>query len=82
MRFFVTMNMPTRNKAAKIGPPTMVHTIIAEAPVHSLEQFVEWINANQFIIVDEVHNDYDSGTQFISGKIILNTNLIGKVKSE
>lgn len=83
MRFFITMNMPTKAKLDRNGPPAMVHTIIAETDeAETIDEFMELVNNNQFIVVNEVHNDHDAGTQFVSGRLMLNTNFIGKVKAQ
>jgi len=74
MRFQITMNMPSKS-----GHP--VHQIIGEYPVNSLEDFIEVISEEDFIIVDEIYKDNQTGTHFSNGLVALNPLFIGKVKA-
>jgi hypothetical protein len=72
MKFFITMNMPSRNGGS-------VHQIIGEHPASSLEEFREILNESEFVVVEEFYNKND-GTLFSHGEIVLNTMHIGKVR--
>jgi hypothetical protein len=72
MKFFITMNMPSRSGGS-------VHQIIGEHPADSLEEFSDILNENEFVLVEEFYNKND-GTMFSHGEIVLNTMHIGKVR--
>ena len=73
MRFQITMNMPSKS-----GNP--VHQVIGDYPAHSLEDFVEAMSQEDFIVVDEIYKDNQTGSMFSNGFVALNPLFIGKVK--
>ena len=75
MRFLVTLNMPSRKGE-------LVHQIVCRYPVDSIEGFLDAINDNDFILVEEFYRKPDNAGFFAVGMIILNTMHIGKVKLE
>lgn len=74
MRFLVTLNMPSRKGE-------LVHQVICEYPVSSIDGFLEAINENDFILVEEFYRKPDNAGFYSVGLMILNTMHIGKVKS-
>lgn len=72
MKFFITMNMPSRSGGA-------VHQIIGEHEAESLDDFNDALNESEFVLVEEFYMKPDGGL-FSVGGIILNTMHIGKVK--
>lgn len=72
MRFFITMNMPSR------GGNT-IHQVVGEHDAESLDDFAYTLNESEFIVVEEFYRKQDGGFYSV-GKIILNTMHIGKVK--
>jgi hypothetical protein len=77
VRFSITLNMP-----AKSG--NQIHQIIGEHEAESLAEFVDIINHENFIVVNEMYKDTDSGGRlanlYLVGEIAINCDLIGKVK--
>lgn len=77
MRFQITMNMPSRSGNS-------VHQIIGDHPAKSLADLVDILSSSDFIIVDEIYKDNDSGKgygNFYSvGQIAINPLFIGKIK--
>ena len=73
MRFFVTLNMPSRKGE-------LVHQVVCEHPAGSMEEFLEAVRENDFIIVEEFYRKPESAGFFPVGQLILNTMHIGKVK--
>lgn len=77
MRFQITMNMPSRSGNS-------VHQIIGDHPARDLAEMVDIISSSDFIIVDEIYKDNDSGRgngNFYSvGKLAINPLFIGKIK--
>jgi hypothetical protein len=73
MRFLVTLNMPSRKGE-------LVHQIVCRYPVDDIESFLEAINENDFILVEEFYRKPDNAGFFPVGMIIINTMHIGKVK--
>ena len=73
MIFQITMNMPSYGNA-------LVHQILGEHPSASLEDFLEELAANDFIVVTEWYRSADTGKPVKKGDIILQTNLCGKAK--
>lgn len=72
MRFFITMNMPSRGGNS-------IHQIIGEHHAASLDEFHETLNENEFVVVEEFYKNQTGGFYSVGG-IILNTMHIGKVK--
>lgn len=77
MRFLITMNMPSRSGGN-------IHQIIAEYPAESLEKFVEDLESNDFIIVEEFYKDADASrgvpAYYSVGHTAINHRYVGKVK--
>jgi hypothetical protein len=74
MRFLITLNMPSRKGE-------LVHQVICEYPVSSIDGFLEAVNDADFIIAEEFYRKPDNGGFYSVGMVILNTMHIGKVKS-
>lgn len=72
MRFFITMNMPSRGGST-------IHQVVGEHESESLEEFGDVLNDTEFVSVEEFYRRQD-GTFYSVGRIILNTMHIGKVK--
>ena len=75
MRFLITMNMPSRKGE-------LVHQVICEYPVSSIEGFLDAINDADFILVEEFYRKPDNAGFYSVGMMVLNTMHIGKVKAE
>ncbi len=74
MKFFFTMNMQSRS-----GNPT--HQVIGEVKnVHSLDEMVELMQSQEFVIVEEFYKKPEGG-YYSQGETILNTMHIGKVRA-
>lgn len=72
--FYITMNMQSRS-----GNPT--HQVVASlAGVKTLEEFLEALNGNDFLMVEEFYRKSEGGGHYSVGEIVLNTMHIGKVK--
>jgi hypothetical protein len=82
MRFQFTLNMPTR--VGKDGRQNLVHQVIGDYNVDSIEELMADLNDMDFIMVDEFYLDNDShrsmGNYYSVGLTIVATNVIGKVK--
>jgi len=74
MRFLITLNMPSRKGE-------LVHQVICEYPVSSIEGFLDAINDSDFLLVEEFYRKPDNAGFYSVGLMILNTMHIGKVKS-
>lgn len=75
MRFFVTLNMPSRKGE-------LVHQVVCQYPVNSIEGFMDAINEMDFILVEEFYRKPDGNGFYSVGMMILNTMHIGKVKAD
>jgi hypothetical protein len=76
MRFLLTLNMPS-------AQGFLVHQLTVEHPSESCGEFCDYLNDNEFIIVDLLYrhkNNLGDITWSEKGEIILNTNHIGKVQ--
>jgi hypothetical protein len=73
MIFQITMNMPSYGNA-------LVHQVLGEHSAETLEEFLEELVANDFIIVTEWYRSAETGQPVRKGEIILQTNLCGKAK--
>jgi len=71
MKFIMTLNIPTKNG--------MSHMIIAEHPAKSLEDFQGALHSEDFVIVEEWQRQ-EYGALKCEGKLLLNHQLIGKVR--
>lgn len=74
MKFQFTINLPS-----KAGYP--IQNVVGEIEsVNSVQELAEVINNEQFIVIKEIYRNPEMGTHFEVGTLILNTNLIGKIK--
>jgi len=73
MRFYITMNMPSRSGNS-------IHQVVGEHHAASLEEFHETLNDVDFVMVEEFYKN-QLGKFYSMGEIILNTMHIGKVKA-
>jgi hypothetical protein len=73
MKFVITMNMP-----AKSG--TAVHQIVADYPVKGLEEFLEALTDNDFLMVEEYYKDPKDSSYYSNGFVGINYRYVGKVK--
>lgn len=73
--FCITMNMPARSG-------NMTHMIMAAAPgIKTAEEFAEFLDGKDFVIVEEHYRREGDGDYFSVGPICLNVMYIGKVKA-
>ena len=79
MRYVLTLNMPVRAKNPG-DSPQLVHQIMCEYPAKDEIEFLNCLNDNAFIVVEELYRDLERGGYFPIGMVVLNTNMIGKVK--
>ena len=75
MRFLITLNMPSRKGE-------LVHQVICEYPVSSIEELLEDLNERDFIIAEEFYRKPDNAGFYSVGMMVLNTMHIGKIKAE
>ncbi len=74
MRFLVTMNMPSFNN-------NLVHQVNVEhAGSSSLDDFVEALSTNDFVIVEEFYKNPETGIEVSRGQLALNHRFVGKIK--
>ena len=74
MRFLLTMNMPSFSN-------NMVHQINAEhVGSNSIEEFIEALTQNDFVLVEEFYRDTTTGTEVSRGMLALNHRFVGKIK--
>ena len=73
MRFLITMNMPARHG-------NQVHQVIGEHPAGTLQDFVETLATEDFVIVEEFYKKPESKDYRSVGSIALNHRYVGKVK--
>ncbi len=74
MRLLITLNMPSRKGE-------LVHQVVCEYPVSSIEAFHDALNDSDFILVEEFYRKPDNAGFYSVGLMILNTMHIGKVKA-
>jgi hypothetical protein len=74
MRLLVTLNMPSRKGE-------LVHQVVCEYPVSGIEGFLDALNDNDFLLVEEFYRKPDNAGFYSVGMMILNTMHVGKVKS-
>jgi hypothetical protein len=74
MRFQVTMNMPSFTG-------NLVHQVIAEYPVDSLEEFTKALSETDFLIVEEWYRDNETKELYVAGEVAINPLMVGKVKA-
>lgn len=72
MKFFLTLNIPTKNG--------MSHMVVCEHPAKSLEEFQDALHQDDFILVEEWHPQ-PNGSLTYEGKMLVNHQLIGKIRA-
>ena len=70
MKFFITLNVPTKNG--------MSHQIIGEHPARTLEEFQNILHQEDFIMVEEWQRE--DGEVQNKGKLIINQHYVSKVR--
>lgn len=73
MKFMITLNMPSRKGE-------LVHQVICEHDAESIEDFLDVLQNEDFVIAEEFYRKPENAGFFPVGTIILNTMHIGKVK--
>lgn len=77
MKFLITMNMPARSGQ-------QIHQIICDHEAKNLAEFVDVLQSNDFLIVDEFYRDTEaprgSESYYPVGSIAINYRYVGKVK--
>jgi len=74
MRFAITLNMPSHKG-------NLVHQVIGDYPVDSLEDFLDELSECEFVIVDEIYRDDTTKELRRNGPIGINRLFVGKVKA-
>ena len=74
MRFLVTMNMPSYSN-------NLVHQMIVEHKAKSLDEFVDALANEDFIIVEEFYRNPQDGASYSRGFVALNHRYVGKIKT-
>lgn len=74
MKFVITMNMPSYQG-------NLVHQLVVEHESDSLEDFVKTLSENDFVIVEEFYLDGRTGSSYSRGRLALNYQHIGKIKT-
>jgi hypothetical protein len=74
MRFAITLNMPSHKG-------NLVHQVVGDYPVDSLEEFLDELAECEFIIVDEIYKDDITKESRVNGPIGINRLFVGKVKA-
>ena len=73
MRFLITLNMPAYSGA-------LVHQVVCAHPSDSLDELVDELNRNDFIVVEEFYKNPQTGEHYSRGEIAINHSHIGKIK--
>lgn len=74
MRFLITMNMPSYTGHA-------VHQMHVEhSASKSLEDFVDALNTNDYVIVEEFYKDRSDADYYSRGNVAINHRYVGKIK--
>jgi hypothetical protein len=73
MRFLVTMNMPSYSN-------NLVHQMIVEHKSKSLDEFVDALANEDFVIVEEFYRNPHDNNSYSRGHVALNHRFVGKVK--
>lgn len=74
MKFVITMNMPSYQG-------NLVHQLVVEHKSETLEDFVQALSENDFVIVEEFYLDSRTGSSYSRGRLALNYQHIGKIKA-
>jgi hypothetical protein len=62
---------------------SLVHQVIGDHESKNISELLNALNDNAFILVDEIYKDNDAGrigNLYTTGKMIINTAMIGKIK--
>ena len=73
MRFLVTMHMPSYSG-------NLVHQVNVEHPSNSLEEFVDALTRDDFVIVEEFYRDPKASADYSRGMMAINHRYVGKIK--
>lgn len=74
MRFLCTLNMPSFSN-------NLVHQVNVEhTGSNSLEEFIEALTDNDFVLVEEFYRDPNTGTENSRGMLAINHRFVGKIK--
>jgi len=77
VKFLITMNMPS-------AANNLVHQMICDYAVSSIEEFLDELNGEDFLIFNQFYREQDRTTGKTywteKGQMILNTSFIGKVQ--
>lgn len=73
MRFLITLNMPAYSGA-------LVHQVVCAHPSNSLDELVDELHRNDFIVVEEFYKNPQTGEHYSRGEIAINHRHIGKIK--
>lgn len=73
MRFLITMHMPSYSG-------NLVHQVNVEHESESLEDFVDALTKNDFVIVEEFYRDPNNTKDYSRGMMALNHRYVGKIK--
>lgn len=74
MRFLITMNMPSYSG-------NLVHQMNVEHQSKSLEEFVEALSKEDFVVVEEFYRDPQTGADNSRGMTAINHRYVGKIKT-
>jgi len=73
MRFLVTMHMPSYSG-------NLVHQMNVEHKSTSLEEFVDALSKEDFVVVEEFYRDPTTGSDNSRGMTAINHRYVGKIK--
>jgi hypothetical protein len=73
MRFLVTMHMPSYSG-------NLVHQMNVEHKSNSLEEFVDALSKEDFVVVEEFYRDPTTGSDNSRGMTAINHRYVGKIK--
>ena len=74
MRFLLTLNMPAYSGA-------LVHQIVCAHAANDLDELVDELNRNDFIIVEEFYKNPQTNEHYSRGNVAINHRVIGKIKA-
>ena len=58
----------------------LVHQVNAEYPVNSLEEFIDTLSNNEFVIIQEFYRDQTTREDVNRGFVAINYRYVGKIK--
>lgn len=77
MKFLITMNMPSASN-------NLVHQVICDYQVGSIEEFLDELNGEDFLLFTQFYREQDRNTGktywIEKGQMVLNTSVVGKVQ--